>query len=839
MNDKVAKDVAKTPVSQETTQFFSVPASSEAVSENEVKSNLIQDSSSTSNLATQKDPSKLDAKDFVDGTIWTTAGWTHTNPKYVAKSSKMTLTSSNDQFHGSIGSNTYTNMSIDFTIDKNQLAKNRNFLVGSIQTVLNGQKQSSSVLNFHGRMGLYAGFDYHNFSMGNTNIIADNQQVGHLIYAQDGAESDLYFVSDVDASQVANDITVHYQTKTGVISLDWFSDPDYSDLAKNGFTTYPITQNIITNSEVYQNTINKGSQNIHTISPDQYESWYIDSSWDVFGHYFGQYSNKPIQYVLKVKSTAPYANTYHSNVGRQYFIFNKDNQMTNQSVYYAPTMVKINVADNLTALDLMKEIQYGQYGSSKQSDGSYLICVKYDPSQDKGIDLDKLRSAIEKSYIANIQDPEHKEQIINNTLNYYKNNKHVYNQYSSTSTFDTDMTKPHTMFITDVTPGQTVSYTQQSNHIVNGIGTDGIEFYRHANLSYIDDVTNKTIDSDILTGLRNKGTDYKVIIPQGYLLNNPQNGINYKWNADHSQITYTFQDDQKQNEANPIVIHLTHKHSKISDSNQLIGQSTRTFTIVYPDKHVETIKQVIGLIRTGDLDEATNTPTYTPWTLDDASKSYVTSTVNGITTHTDKYIAIDPASTSTAPRFAAITLPRIAGYTAQVKQNMLHANMYMVSFVAAPVTDVPKVDDNNKQENNKTNDDIVDVPKIDTDNKQVDVIPSVPSVINTNDNNDNKQADWQIKGITTNDYLVSSDDTEYRLPIIGNSVLSIIKTNGTQLAFTYVKLNMPSDYILMVSKRHKMYQLTVGKMNHGKWQTIKTFKSHNYKDLMNELVKFV
>lgn len=608
---------------------------SQKLNQKALVTNLIQDNKSADDLATQKDPSKLHANDFAAGTKWTTAGWTRTNPQYVAKSSKMTLNIPNNKLNSKLLSPTYIDFDVDFTIDKNELSKNRSFLVGSIQTTFYNRSQSQTDPDFDNKAGLYAGFDYHNFTTGNNDIISDNQKLGHLIYGNNGSEADLYFVSDIDKSDAVDDITVHYQTKTGTISLDRFNNPDYRDFAKNGFTKYPIIQNIITNSDIYQNTISTDSTVTNPINPDIYESWYLDGSWDVYGHQFGKYNDTPIQYVLKVKSTDPIANTYHTDIWRNYFFFNKDNQMTSQSTGISIALKRVDKGHNLTALDLMNQTKFGESAISWQSDGSYLVCVKYDPNSDAGININDLRSAVEKSYLANIGDPTHKQQIIDNTVNYYSNNKRFYNTYAVKSTFTADKTQPHTVFVTDVTPNQTASSTQTVKHIVNGITDIVGETYRHVNLSYIDDVTNKSISTDVLIGRKNQDFDYIITVPQGYLLVNPTDGTNYKWNADHTKITYTFVDDQTLNEKNPIVIHLKHKIQDVSATDPNAKQNNRYRMIEnLPDGTKKTLIDLeIESHRTATKDLVTGKTTYSDWISKDAV----------ITNHTNNGNAGDPS----------------------------------------------------------------------------------------------------------------------------------------------------------------------------------------------------
>lgn len=802
------------------TQSFSIPSKISEISENVVKSNLTQDNSSTSDLTTQKDPSKLNANDFAKRTKWTTAGWTRSNSQYIAKSSKMTLNGFDK--NNRIVNSAYVNYNLDFIIDKNDLTKGRKVLVASVQDFFDNLANSKFV---------HASFDQGRSESGSV-IVVNNQTIGHLSFSNtDDNESDIYFISDVDGKDLVNDLTVNYKTQNTPLCLYYLpNDTNYKELRQNG-VTFPANQHIVTNSGVYTNDLDFPYP-VHNTFPDpnHYEV-YADAFYGAYGYAEAGKANSAYQYVIKLKSTDSTAQIGHTILKRTFQTMDKDNKFTDD--YFSNDVdfgMPIKQADNLTALDLLNNTSINSSSYSKQSDGSYLISVKTSPSK-LSFDENVLKRYVSESYFANYREPGNTEKIIDNTLNYNICEDSMHNFVFFTF-FHGNQNNPSTIFFTDVTPGKTIGDTHVVSHTVNGVSTD-VKMYRHANVSYIDDTNGNTISIDFLTGRENTDLKYTVTILQGYLLNNPQNGINYKWNVDHSQITYTFQDDQKQNEANPIVIHLTHKHSKINDPKQLINQSTRTFTIVYSDKHVETIKQVIGLIRICDLDEATNTPTYTPWTLDDASKSYVTSTVNGKTSNTDRYVALDPSSTSTAPRFASITLPRIAGYTAEIKQNKINPAMFMVSFVAAPTSNTDHKDIATPNDS-KSNHNII-TPDNTTKH---DIIPEMSSVIESDDKNVSA-SDWQIKGVKTHDYLVSNGEREYELPIVNDRALNLIKTNDASLAFNYIKLNTPSDYVFVLRRHRKMYQLDIKKQNGTRWQTVKTLRSHNYKSLMKALSKLI
>ena len=82
-------------------------------------------------LNTATDPSKLSESDFASGTKWTNAGWTRSNPQYVAKNSKVTVTTSGKDSFGS-EDNAY-DFHISFTVANSHIKKGNKILLGAIQ----------------------------------------------------------------------------------------------------------------------------------------------------------------------------------------------------------------------------------------------------------------------------------------------------------------------------------------------------------------------------------------------------------------------------------------------------------------------------------------------------------------------------------------------------------------------------------------------------------------------------------------------------------------------------------------------------------------------------------
>ena len=262
------------------------------------------------------------------------------------------------------------------------------------------------------------------------------------------------------------------------------------------------------------------------------------------------------------------------------------------------------LARNLSAKDVLDNTPVGGVGVSRQDDGSVIIGSKLTKDViDKSAYTDEqIKQLAEDSLEANIGDPDHYDQIVQNTINDYKNNFTPRDYGLLWSGMQGDTSKPIAIQMTDVTPDNYSPYvydklaTFTSSDGANS-GSFNAELYRNAVIQYLDDDKNGSlVSTDSIAGLHNQGTDYVVKIPQGYVLGKNTNGINYVWSADKKKVTYTFQDDQKLNDANPIVIHLIHdKQLANGGTKDLSVTRHRTIHYVYdngtqaqPDK-VQTV----------------------------------------------------------------------------------------------------------------------------------------------------------------------------------------------------------------------------------------------------------
>lgn len=694
----------------QTSQKLDLTKNSKKLAKKVLATNLTETNGETQDISKITDPSKIDASHFADGTRWTPAGWTRTDKNTkVAKSSKFSISFGNA---GNINKNTgiyddqkgdwiWTHVKdISFTIDKNDLKSGNKILIGTIQQAPTQDKQIAEQNRQSQLIQSEKSPDMRIDVLGNQTyqITSDNNEIGYIsVEEPDLGEMDFYLNVTKTYNNVVNDIACTYTFPSGANFLANPNDNAWDHY--NGFYShknnlhYPLHYSLISNSNILNYDIDFKKDAIKTVSDNDISTyWYNNISNNIIGiirqinqnQYTGQITSTG--FVAKITDLSGektnFANTTWG-VGIDIHLINADNKLTNESYNAGNAGGNFTkVANNLTALDLWNMTPENSAYFSMQSDGSVIISIKTNlPTIDKKL----VKSDVDASYLANVQDPDHYQQILTNTLNNTKAPLSWIIDFGlGSSVFN------KAIQITDLTPASISSTNLGSTTMISGINTSGsstssdIETYKNVKISYVDDDDNsKSVSSDSMTGRQNKASTYTVNIPKGYYLDDNNTSTGYTWNADHTAISYTFNEDQAKNDANPIEIHLKHKHTAITDSSQLQTTGKRTITITLPhqDKPM-IIVQTVGYKRTGDLDEATNTQTYTDWVFD-ADTSNVT--VNGqISTQYQAYILKDGIV-----NYAPIKLPHINGYKAHLVRNKINPAMLMVSFVAVPTETKP------------------------------------------------------------------------------------------------------------------------------------------------------
>ena len=576
-------------------------------------------------LDTVTDPSKLSADKFANGTHLTTAGWTRRSEP-VAKSVTINGLKCINAIAPADWIKEIHYKSIDFTLDKNQIVKGNRILLAAFQEIPEVGKQSLD-------NNKAPEISWWNTAQ-NHDILYRGQKIGHVEFSSDYSEADIYIVID-KTSKVASDPSFTYTNgEDGHIntnvewSNDWANAANYFN--RKNHLSYPLKYAIIGPNNYLQNIeyTNK-PEDTFTSQPlglgtdyyrDGYNQFYGKSFWGYPNSYdFALHTTDKLFNINFIKNESIWARKYMN-------VFNKNGEHTPDfSVLYVAddSIGKWEEKDNdLTVHDLWNLTPEGHFTFSRQSDGSVIWVLKPTKEQLK-IDRNTYKKDLDKSYLLNVQDPDHADDYMNaslsqldkyNDLPTYVNilfglNDQAYNKKT-----------PNIITATEVTPNNintvfTDKRMVMDSNPING-ATANLEFYRSTLVYYFDSKTNNNITNDSIMGTKNNSTDYKLNIPKGYVLDTKSgknvDGKQYKWSTDKKSIAYTFNEDQKVNDANPINIYITHGTHNTNDNS---GKSTRTIQYTgLPDnlKPKDNV-QTILFKRSGVTDDVSGETTYGDW----------------------------------------------------------------------------------------------------------------------------------------------------------------------------------------------------------------------------------
>ena len=341
------------------------------------------------------------------------------------------------------------------------------------------------------------------------------------------------------------------------------------------------------------------------------------------------------------------------------------------------TIIKVALPDNLTPQEVYDQTPENTYGFSKQKDGSFIIGWNFSPLAYKMNSTDLANDVRVNSKYANLVDPAHKDQIVQNTVDFYEGALQG-TPLRKTSGIFISLSESTDFTIKDLTPGDN-RHLQDTGFIKSASSSSEGETAKYVSVQVIDDDNNQmTIHNSLLRGKAGDTEKIEYTIPDHYQLIDGQNIPN----------TYVLKDSNQ-----PIIIHLKHVRSNINNSNYLQTTGKRTITVYLPHKDKPMIIiQTVGYKRTGTydevieaskgLDEAEKEGNYTDWVFD-ADTSNVT--VNGQkSTQYQAYVLKDGVV-----NYAPIKLPHINGYKAKLIQDKANPTMFMVSFVAVPTETEP------------------------------------------------------------------------------------------------------------------------------------------------------
>ncbi|MTE03624.1 mucin-binding protein [Lactobacillus johnsonii] len=287
-----------------------------------------------------------------------------------------------------------------------------------------------------------------------------------------------------------------------------------------------------------------------------------------------------------------------------------------QNAPYNKYPQSIRLADNLTPQQIMDQLSSNQMGLSKQTSGGYLVGINLDSNNLKFSDKVISDMVDNKSVLANIQDPDNKQKIIDNTVNFYKTRTgNTPIQMNFYFPLDVKASANSEFYFKDVTPGTTIT-EQKSAYIGSASGNADGALAKYVTYEFIDDDSSNIIVGTPIT-LRGKVGDVVtpvMTVPSNYELVAGQN----------LPGSYTLKD------VNPTTeVHIKHKHQPTSEThtiNETIHYIYEDGSIAQPD-HKAT---PVTVIRTGDKDLVTGNVKWNSWTTETFTE-IVTPAINGYT----------------------------------------------------------------------------------------------------------------------------------------------------------------------------------------------------------------
>ena len=569
-----------------TTLNLNQKVDSKVINANLVESKAQVQNQSNNDLATTTDPSKLSKDDFAEGTHWTVAGWTSASPNAkVAKSSSFTYDDpSAENLDLSSDFRTLQNgATIKATIDKNDIVKGNKILLASVNTTKGNRQQDQNII--------LKDANYINTTENQINF--DNQVIGYISgETRNNFEAD-YYLNVTNTLDLASDPEIDFKLNSVVtqFSVAEITDTpignagvDFDNAAKDVGSTYYL----VTNSQVIPIAITASTISGYSVpdNTNRVENVYVDAVASNYQYYggvvYGSVSdNQNLQGVQKISAINhkldPDSQTWVAVRTRYYTIYNNQiywttgapaNNPYNYNPFASSKIKTVKLANNLSSADVLAQTEPDTVTSSYQNDGSYIVAYNITPTTLSAGGKTYVENVVPHETVINNQLRDQKQNAVNQTLDYYQQRNWVPTQADILIVLNTKgpKTQNDVETVTDLTPNSSVP-VRTNNYIVNGATFDG-ELYKHAGVEYVDDVNGAVISKDLITGRKNADTNYLVTVPNGYVLaSNNADGKNYRWDASKKNVIYTFAEDQKQNDSNPIVVHLTHGRKDLVDSN--------------------------------------------------------------------------------------------------------------------------------------------------------------------------------------------------------------------------------------------------------------------------------
>ena len=538
--------------------------------------------------------------------------------------------------HEGVRSDIWAGFKGTYTIDGKDIKKGNKIFLGSVTATNNFYSDASKQNITNPEFGIIIDSNYVPISTkeaGEFGYIQASKQVDNRI------DLNLFITQDKD---IVGDVNIN-------VVLPKFIDFNYDTpvkLYKGISKDKPFVETFtLSNGKKYTQTI-VAPNTVNTMSKDTVESSFIVASG---GNHRGElYTVLPASQgnestLLKTDSVLPTSNykkvvqitgekvnlplnadgSYSGFWYRpEYNVIDVNGNITDERISdekissYTKFPQSIRLADNLTPQQIMDQLKSAQIGLSKQSTGGYLIGINLDANNLKY--SDKVISDIvdNQSVLANIQDPEHKQNIIDNTVNFYRTRTNstpiimaFLFELNEQASIDSEF------YFKDVTPGTTI-IEQKSAYIGSASGNADGALAKYVTYEFVDDDSGQIIVGTPIT-LRGKVGDVvtpTMTVPTNYELVAGQN----------LPGSYTLKD------TNPTTaVHVKHKHQPTSETHTINETIHYVFENGMTAQHDHRATSVT-VIRTGDKDLVTGNVNWNNWTTETFTEVN-TPAINGYT----------------------------------------------------------------------------------------------------------------------------------------------------------------------------------------------------------------
>ena len=607
-NDDVTNASKQTEISQEKKQVSDVNTA------NTNKLNIKPDKQSVSNnaalLLAQKNVTDTNdpyLKNLPAGTRKTSVGYTHlSQDTLIAKSSKIEPDRQPGNYDVDIRyPDTGISLKLSATLNKDDVKDGNNILLATSNVWYTKNGQNTTPLPFWI-------MTYNH----DTPVFFNNQEIGSLVITNNAAdqttsrikdnhECDFWLHVTKTLSNLADDPSISVDLTKATdkfypVNTPW--DEDWSPVkgvkdSNNNYVQHALLGTdqlynfhfVPTNNYAIVGQYRSQNENSSDVFYNEYENHLIinftshhlfdinDKSIDVT--HLKPIVNGQTERVIKISnltSDNPIKGINDASTDMWVYQLTHDGRIADDGNRYNPSLKNsvIKADNNLTATDLLNQTQANQATYSVQNNGDILVAYKINLDQVKipQAELNSRFNAFNNDYLNQVYDPEHASENMEYTRKTWTENPYM--PFSTNIYLTFDRSKPAAFSVADVTPSSDSNAdpaikTQIFNSLSN-TSSFNAELYRNTNVNYVDDDTGKNISNDSITGRKENATEYTINVPTNYVLSpNNTDGTNYKWSNDKKTIAYTFADDQKQNDSNPIVIHLTHGRKDIVDTNTI------------------------------------------------------------------------------------------------------------------------------------------------------------------------------------------------------------------------------------------------------------------------------